>query len=110
MRLLDRLFPARLQRRLMPLANELGRRCQPAVERAISEDLASMSFAEARGYLRARARPAVQAAVADAADAAISPALTAMLMEMAIEQVIVRMIAEHVKSATPPRVALRRAA
>ena len=115
MRLLDRLFPARLQRCLCRSPREIGRRCQPAVERAIHEDLALMSFAEARGYLRARARPAVQMAVAacrgGGCDAFNSTLRRDADRKWPSSRVIVRMIAEQVKSiATAPAQIERRLA
>ncbi len=111
MRLLDRIFPSRVGRRLAPLAAEIARRSQPAVAAIVSDRFRSMSIPEARGYIRARARLAVQIETdaVVAADGAISRALAEKLAEMAIEQVIVRMIVAQVKAA-PVRVERRRAA
>jgi hypothetical protein len=94
----DLLFPLHARRRLARLATTVGRRSLPLAAAAVGNRMFSMTLPEARGYVRARARTAILAEVdaLSAAGQSLSPATSHQLVELALEQVVVRMIAQRV--------------
>ncbi len=111
MGLRDLLFPLQARRRLARIAAEIGRRSLPLAAAAVGNRMLSMTLPEARGYIRARARLAVQAEI-DAlsiSGQALSPAMSHQLVELALEQVVVRMMAQRVVE-QPVSLVVRRAA
>jgi len=111
MRLLELLFPTNMRRQLAQLATEIARRCQPEAVAVVGVRIRAMSIAEARGYVRAKARRVVRDEIDDLLETA--PAIRKMprdpLVEETLERIIVWVIAESVKS-TPRLEAARRAA
>jgi hypothetical protein len=93
----DLLFPLHARRRLARLATAIGRRSMPLAAAAVGDRMYSMTLSEARGYVRARARLAVAAEVnaLSGAGQTISPAMGQQLLELALEQVVGRMIAQR---------------
>ena len=104
MRFLGLLFPTNMRRQLAQLATEIARRCQSEAVAVIGLRIRPMSIAEARGYVRARARRVVQAEIDDLLETA--PAIRAVprepLVEETLERIVVWVIADCVKNA--PRV------
>jgi hypothetical protein len=111
MGLRDLLFPLHARRRLTQIAAEIGRRALPLAAAAVGNRMLSMTLPEARGYVRARARLAVQAEIdaLSAASQTLSPAMSHQLVEFALEQVVVRMMAQRVVEQPVP-LFVRRAA
>ena len=111
MRLLELLFPTNMRRQLAQLATEIARRCQPDAVAVVGLRLRTMGIAEARGYIRAKARRVVQAEIDELLQTA--PAIRKIprdpLVEETLERIIVWVIAEGLKS-TPRVEAARRAA
>lgn len=93
----DLLFPLHARRRLARLASAIGRRSMPLAAAAVGDRMFSMTLSETRGYVRARARLAVAAEVnaLSSAGQAISPAMGHQLMELALEQVVGRLIVQR---------------
>ncbi len=110
MRLLRKLFAANSRRQLAQLATEIARRSQPAAVEVVGERIRGLRIAEARGYIRARARRVVENEIDELLETA--PVIGTMprgpLVEETLERIIVWVIAESVKSA--PRVVVRKAA
>lgn len=111
MGLQDLLFPLNARRRLARLATAIGRRSLPLAAAAVGDRMFSMTLPEARGYVRARARLAVVAEIdaLSAADQAVSPAMSHQLLELALEQVVGRIIAQRMVD-EPVQPYIRRAA
>jgi hypothetical protein len=111
MRLHDLLFPLAARRRTVKLAASIARKSLPMAAAAIGDRMFGLTLPEARGYVRARARLAVMAEL-DALVAAgqqLSPQMQYELVELALEQVVVRMIAVRMVE-VQTTVPLRRAA
>jgi hypothetical protein len=104
MGLRDLLFPLHGRRRLAQLAAAIGRRSLPLAAAAVGNRMVSMTLPEARGYVRARARLAVMAEIdaLSASGQAVSPAMSHQLVELALEQIVVRMIAQRVVEESAP--------
>jgi hypothetical protein len=104
MRFLELLFPTNMRRQLAQLATEIARRCQPEAVAMVGLRIRPMSIAEARGYVRAKARRVVHDEIDELIETA--PAIRAVprepLVEEALERIVVWVIAESVKTA--PRV------
>ena len=104
MRFLELLFSTNMRRQLAQLATEIARRCQSEAVAVVGLRIRPMSIAEARGYVRARARRVVQAEIDDLLESA--PVIRAVprepLVEETLERIVVWVIAESVKTA--PRV------
>ena len=87
--LLRFLFPWRNVRTADQLAGEIARQCRAGLWQRIDRPTATMSIAEARGYVRAQAAAVVE----EAADGLLcrdhlSPALRNRVRELAISQLI----------------------
>jgi hypothetical protein len=110
MRFLEFLFPVNTRRQLAQLATEIARRSQPAVVAVVGGPIRQLGIAEARGYIRARARRVIEDEIDELT--ATAPVIRTMprgpLVEETLERIIVWVIAESVKSA--PRVGVRRQA
>jgi len=107
----DLLFPLHARRRLARTAAEVGRRSLPLAAAAVGNRMLSMTLPEARGYIRARARLAVLAEIDAllAGGQAVSPEIRHQLAELALEQVVVRMMAQRMVEERVP-LFVRRAA
>jgi hypothetical protein len=111
MRLYDLVFPFAGRQRTAKLAANIARKSLPTAAAAIGDRMFSLKLHEARGYIRARARFAVLAELNAnvAAGEKMSPGAVHELVELALEQVVVRMIAVRMVEAQTT-VPLRRAA
>jgi hypothetical protein len=111
MRFLEFLFPVNARRQMAQLGTEIARRCQPAAVEVVGEQIGPMSIAEARGYIRARARRVVEGEIDELLLTA--PAIRTVprgpLVEETLERIVVWVIAESVKN-SPRLAAMRRAA
>ncbi len=85
------------RRRMAQMAASIARQSLPIVAAAVGDRMFAMRLAEARGYVRARARLAVMAEIAamSAAGQIVPSKLHDELVEMVLEQVVVRMIAQR---------------
>jgi len=111
MAIYDLLFPLRARRRVARLAATVGRRSLPQAAAAIGDRASSMTLSEGRGFARARARMAVEAEL-DAllsSGEILSQAMHAELVEQALEQVVVRIVAQQIVD-KPVWLPVRRAA
>src|SRR5205085_6327175 len=111
MRFLRNLFAADSRRQLAQLATEIARRSQPAAVEVVGERIRALGIAEARGYIRARARRVVEIEIDELLETApvIGTIPRGPLVEETLERIIVWVIAESVKSA-PRATTLRKAA
>lgn len=111
MRFLRNLFAADTRRQLAQLATEIARRSQPAADEVVGSRIRDLGIAEARGYVRARARRVVENEIDELLETA--PMIGTMprgpLVEETLERIIVWVIAESLKSA-PRAAAVRKAA
>lgn len=111
MKLLELLFPLHARRRLVRLASTIGRRSLPLAAAAVGDRMYSMTLPEARGYVRARARLAVQTEIDALSEGGqiVSPALGHQLVELALDQVVGRIIAQRLIEQPAPLHARRAA-
>jgi hypothetical protein len=111
MRFLEFFFPVNARRQMAQLGTEIARRCQPAAVEVVGERIGPMSIAEARGYIRARARRVVETEIDELllTFPAIRTVPRGPLVEETLERIVVWVIAESVKN-SPRLAAMRRAA
>lgn len=85
------------RRRVARLATTICRRSLPMAAAAVGERMFSMRLSEARGYIRARSRLAVMAEIEELtlSGQSLSPRLRNQLVEMTLEQVVGRLIAQR---------------
>ena len=111
MRFLENFFPPNTRRQLAQLATEIARRTQPIVVEMVGRRVGQIGIAEARGYIRARARRVIE----DEIDELIvgSPAIGVLprgpLVEETLERTIVWVIARSIKNSRQPDRARRAA-
>ena len=87
--LTDLLFPWHNARLIEQAAGEVARQCQTELWRRVCRHLDSLSIAEIRGYVRARAGDCVEAEVDSVLDRRqLGPSLRARVLASAIDQLI----------------------
>jgi hypothetical protein len=103
MRLLQALLTVNSRRQMAQLATEIARRSQKAVLEKVGQGVRWMSIAETRGYVRARARGILEAAVDTLLPdrAAGDAVMRRNLIDEALERSIVWIVAQKVKVDSP---------
>jgi hypothetical protein len=101
MRWIDFLFGFGARRKLAQLVAQVARLSEPEVAAALDGRMMHMSAAQARGYIRARARLTVEnraAFVFSSGKMRPPPALFAAATGQALDRVVGRLVAAHVIS------------
>jgi hypothetical protein len=103
MRFLQALLAVNSRRQMAQLATEVARRSQAAVIDKVGYGVLWMSIAETRGYVRARARSVLEAAVDKLLPdgAAGDHVMRANLIDEALERSIVWVVTQKVKVDSP---------
>lgn len=107
----DLLSSLGVRRRMTRMTASIARQALPMVAAAVGDRMFAMRLAEARGYVRARARLAVIAEIEamSAGGQLVPAAMQNELLEMVLDQVVIRMIATRMVE-VQTTVPLRRAA
>ena len=112
MRWIEKLVELFSNRKLAQMVSQVARLSEPVVAATVQGHMTGMSAAEARGYVRARARLVVEDRVAfviSSGAMSLPPRMLSATSTYALDRVVGRLVAAHVLAQPTPR-AYRRAA